>query len=94
MTTQNGIGASVLRATVGTAVVVRWNPELSVTIDGEPVVGVDSVEVSPGYGTIPDIITFNFRGKPAQRATVIGRSASAFAATPDNDGFTATLAAL
>lgn len=94
MTTQNGIGASVLRAIKGSVLEVRWTPELVVTIDNESVPGVDSVEVTPSYGAVPSQILFSFRLKSAPRSAVVTRAATSFAATANNDGFTAALTAL
>jgi len=96
-TAQNGIGAGIAVAINGTTAVVRWAPDLVVTIDTQPIAGVSEVEVdSQGAWwwssdqTYARII-FTFQGDKGRKTATVVRLCSALAATTTNDGFIATM---
>lgn len=99
MTLQNGLGPAVLLAVTGSAIEVKWAPELQVSIDGQRLssvsaVGVKTRDENGGSDATTIILTFLGGSGSATRTATISRKAAAFAANPTGDGFTATLQAL
>jgi len=93
----NGIGASIARAIKGTAVEVRWAPQLTVTVDGTVLQGVQAADFhqTGENGNTGDVLVLVFQGSPTSpRSSQVGRRISGTAINASGDGITATLAAV